>query len=373
MSIQITILLTARSACAAWGILEIWRYLILDRSLSVSILSQEPATTILKAYDIPVVDVDLPPGSNPDDENSKKILSYVNSFLLSAVPDVVLVGLSTPGEGGVDEAALALAKCPTCMLQDFWGDSNSFFDKHPDCYLVMDHEAKLVTDCKYNTSSVVVGSTRHAKYSKLNFEVMQKEMLEKLDLNLDSIVHGFFCQPLYCLGYLETVEAWADAVNILPYDRIIYRPHPGSSSEWVSSIEAIFKRRGLRYIILGDVDLEKVIVICTSVSSVMSNSSLDVAYVNHFSLKAMAVPIYLLFNKGVVEYLKKFQAVDELPTVKQGVALLVKDLDSLSLVLGKSVSPSHQDFLWRRAKCLPNPSDSVVSVKEELVRLSKEL
>ena len=76
MSIQITILLTARSACAAWGILEIWRYLILDRSLSVSILSQEPATTILKAYDIPVVDVDLPPGLNPDDENSKK-----NTFL----------------------------------------------------------------------------------------------------------------------------------------------------------------------------------------------------------------------------------------------------------------------------------------------------
>ena len=297
----------------------------------------------------------------------KKILSYVNSFLLSTVPDVVLVGLSTPGEGGVDEAALAMAECPTFMIQDFWGDSNLFFGKHPDYYLVMDDEAKSMTDSKYNISSIVVGSPRHAKYAKLNFDTLKEEMFERLGLCSNSVVHGFFCQPIFCSGYLESVEAWADTVKILRHDKVIYRPHPGSPPQLIEGIEGIFKERALDYIVLNDGDVEGAIVICTSVSSVISNSNLDVAYVNHFSSGPMAVPIYLLYHSEVVKFIMPYQDVDMIPTVRQGLALLIrKELDILS-VLKSSTNESTRENVWNNSQCISDPRDALRVVKELLL------
>lgn len=369
MSIERTVLLTARSACAAWGILEIWRYLSEGEGFSITILSQEPATTILKSHHVPVVEAKLQLGLDASDENSKKILSYTESFLADVKPDVVLVGLSTPGTGGIDEAVLATAKCPTFMLQDFWGDSNLFFGKHPDYYLVMDDEAKLITDHKYNTSSVVVGSPRHVKYSKLNFDMLQKEMYKSLGLSADSIVHGFFCQPLFCPGYLETIEAWADTVKTLRYDRVVYRPHPGSPLQLVESIENILKERDLDYALVKGGDVECVIAVCSTISSAMSNTNLDVAYVNYFSSKAMAVPIYLAFNKELICFLERFQKIDKIPTVKLGVALLVKNYIDLSSTLSAATKPKIRNLVWLKARSLPNPMRSIDNIKALLLKV----
>lgn len=367
MGIKKTILLTARSACAAWGILEVWRKLSTDKRVTVMIVSQEPATTIFSTSNVPVNALDISPGLTSDDENSKKILLSVKSILSSFAPDVALVGLSTPGEGGIDEAVIVQAECPTFMLQDFWGDSNLFFGAHPDYYLVMDTEAKLATDFKHKSSSIVVGSPRHAKYSNLDFKLIREKKLKKLNLSEKSIVHGFFCQPLLCPGYIETIEAWADKVKSISYDKIIYRPHPASPPELVTEIKKIFETRNLNFDILQNENVEQVISVCSTISSGMSNSNLDVAYFNYFSTTSMVVPIYLLFNKELVNFLEKFQKIDSIPTVKQEVSLLVSELSSLSSVMNLAVSFDERERLWANSKKLPNPLVAVETIRKILL------
>ena len=147
----------------------------------------------------------------------------------------------------------------------------------------MDEDAKRNTDKKYGVSATIIGSPRHALYARINFDTLRTETLEQLALNEESVVHGIFCQPLPQAGYLETIEAWAETVKETNHDKIIYRPHPSTSKSLALNIEKILEQRGLDYIILDKANIEQVIVVCTTISSVLSNSNLDVAYVNYFS------------------------------------------------------------------------------------------
>ncbi len=361
------VLLTARSVCAAWGILEIWRYASQEVNLCISVAAQEPAIAILKNHNVPVLEVDLLPSVDLNDSQSEKILAYTKTLLARISPNVALVGLSTPGEGGIDEAVLALAECPTFMLQDFWGDSNLFFGKHPDCYLVADQEAALVTKNRHNKQAIIIGSPRHAKYAQMDFELLRKRTLKQLGLGVEAIVLGLFCQPLFFQGYFDTIQAWAQAVHSIKHDKIIYRPHPASSSTQVEKVQKILSENNLNFVTLTGGAVEPVIAACTSLSTVMSNSNVDAVYINHFATNPMATPIYLLFHDDVVEAMSEYHDVDSIPTVLQDLALLIRDKSDILSVIRESITQSVRDKLWLNARHIPDPVEAVFKVKDLLL------
>lgn len=365
------VLLTARSACAAWGMLEIWRYASLDANLSITVAAQEPALTILKNHDVPVLAVNLLPAEKPSDPSSEKILAHTQKLLSRISPNVALVGLSTPGEGGIDEAVLALAECPTFMLQDFWGDSNLFFAKHPDCYLVADQEAALATKRRHNKQAIILGSPRHAKYAQLDFDLLRERTLIQLGLGVEAIVLGLFCQPIFFQGYLDTIQAWAEAVRSVKHDKIIYRPHPASSSTQVVQVQKILSENNLDFVTIAGGAVEPVIAVCTSLSTVMSNSNVDAVYVNHFASCPMVSPIYLLFNDDVVVFMRGFHNVDSIPTVTQDLALLVREESHLLSVLKQSIDQAVRHKLWFNAREISNPVAAVYKAKDIMVNPEK--
>jgi len=229
--------------------------------------------------------------------------------------------------------------------------------------LVADKEAALATERRHHKPSFILGSPRHAKYAQLDFNLLRDKTLKKLGLEHDAIVHGFFCQPLTCSGYLATVRIWGEAVKVVSHTKIIYRPHPASNQQQINDIKNIFFECSLDFITLEGGAVEPIIAACTSISNAMSNSNVDAVFINHFSSQLIACPIYLLYNKEVVEFLDVFQSADSIPTVEQGVSLLVRDSTQMVLVLKKSINPKLRERLWLNARKIPNPMEAVHKVK----------
>jgi len=330
-------------------------------------MSQAPATRIFQAGNIPHYTIELPAAKKPDDEIAQSLLAFVKEKLELLEPDVVLVGLSTPSEGGVDEAVLCLAKCETYMLQDFWGDSNLFFGKHPDCYLVADKEAAAHTSRRQQRESIIVGSPRHACYGKLDIPELRNRTLSAYGLPRGQPLHGFFCQPLDKVpGFMETVQAWAVAIRSIGLKDVIYRPHPASGTAQKKEIVRQLSRSDLDVHVVSDCPVENAIVVCDSVSGIMSNSVVDVTHLNYFSAQPVATPIYLLIHEKMVKFLGSFYNVEHLPTVEQGLALKVNRVEQMKSVLEKSIDSAVKEQIWQNAKDLPSPVGSLELVKAML-------
>ncbi len=350
-------ILTARSVCAALGILELWKYVAgLDR-ITVTVLSQEPASSIFNAHHVPHHQVEAPVIlSSGDSSDAEILLDAVASLLVRFQPDVILVGLSTPGEGGVDEAALYHAKCPTFMLQDFWGDTNLFFGRHPDCYLVQDEYATKRTKERHSWSSEVVGSPRHACYAEMNFTAIHREMRIRLGCPPDDVLHGFFCQPLdHVDGYIDSIAHWAEAVRATGERKVLYRPHPSSVQEQRERILSLLADFDLVVYLDDQLKVEQIIAACTSVTSTLSNSMLDAVYVNRFSPRLMALPIYMASHPNLIEAMSVFYDFDRLPAVEQGFALCAKNSEQAAMALAQAADRVKRDRFWHSTQSLPSP------------------
>ena len=79
------------------------------------------------------------------------------------------MGLSTPFDGGIDEAVIALTKTPTYLFQDFWGEINTFFGGKPDSVFVLDEYAKALNEKKYMVASHIVGSPKAFSVRSIEF------------------------------------------------------------------------------------------------------------------------------------------------------------------------------------------------------------
>lgn len=363
-------LLTARSACAAWGIAEIWKRAHLESDLEVLVAAQEPAATILTAENIPFSRVDHSAAVHVGSPEAEQLLMVGRELVEQFSPTVALVGLSAPGEGGIDEAVLVAADCPSFVLQDFWGDGNLFYGIQPDCYLVSDEVAAEATEARQGVKSLVLGSPRHARYAATDFDELRLEVLNSYRLEEESELIGFFGQPLIHLpGYRATVVAWARAVSQLDLDeQVVYRPHPSSTRTQVEEILRILESFGLAVLCIEGGPIERVITICTIVTSAMSNSNIDAAYVNHYSTAPKATPLYMLTSADVMDYVSEFQDVASIPTVKQGLARQIGPNDDVALEISRARHPAARRSVWQCAQELPDPGDAL----ETAVRILRD-
>jgi hypothetical protein len=152
---------------------------------------------------------------------ARLLLDFADNLLADVRPDALLGGLSTPFDGGIDEALFARANVPGFLLQDFWGERNAFFGRGPQTCLVLDRMAADLTAARHDIESVVVGSARHAAYERIEPIRRRTELRRALGLAEDTTVYSLFGQSLHNLeGYQATVEAWVEAVGPLARSNI---------------------------------------------------------------------------------------------------------------------------------------------------------
>src|SRR5690606_25305719 len=149
---------------------------------------------------------------------------------------------------------LQMAQVPSFLLQDFWGEQNSFFGRGADRFLVLDAEAARLTHARHGKcdgATVIVGSPRHAGYARLDPRGIRDANRRTHNIPVDADVVGFFGQALHkSSGYVRTIAAWAEAVRDLPGSPVtLYKPHPREREKDRENTLAIFAVAGVECIV----------------------------------------------------------------------------------------------------------------------------
>ena len=267
------------------------------------------------------------------------------------------MGLSTPFDGGIDEAVIALTKTPTYLFQDFWGEINTFFGGKPDSVFVLDEYAKALNEKKYMVASHIVGSPKHSAYAQLNFSKIKNEIRERFGLSKKLPTIGYFGQALHGMtGYQISVNIFIQALKRLDGYQLIVKPHPRESSQEKELLRALFQDANLRYSFAEEANVEDLIPACDVVCSMFSNCNFDACYINWFSSEGGCVPLSLLYNKEVLDYYSAIVDVETFPVFQLDLVQKVLNQQELELSLKRALNPSFRGQVVERAKAyLPDP------------------
>src|SRR5690606_18822305 len=118
------LLMTARDAGASFHLIEVARAALAAGDIALEVATQMPASRYFADAGIPHRALPLPAARAPDDASAAALLACADGLVETVRPDAVLCGLSTPGDGGIDEAVIARFAGPSLVLQDFWGEVN---------------------------------------------------------------------------------------------------------------------------------------------------------------------------------------------------------------------------------------------------------
>jgi hypothetical protein len=271
---------------------------------------------------------------------------------------VVLAGLSTPFDAGLDEAMLAEATVPRILFQDFWGEQNLLLGAAADLILAVDDEAADLNAKRFGAHSVVVGSARHAAYADLHIGAIRRDVRAGWGIGGGAKVVGFFGQALHRLpGYKRTVEAFIVALASMaePF-HLIVRPHPREDAEQRGRTEQLFREAGIQPIVDNGGSVENALIACDVVCSLFSTCTYDTAYLNRYSAVPVAVPISMLFDAEIASYCRQHVNFETFPYHRAGVVLSVHEPGELVGTLGQALQRSHLERIWRNAHDhLPDP------------------
>jgi hypothetical protein len=368
--VSLRLLVTARDAGATFNLIEIARAALRDGDFSLSIHAQSPALEYLREAGLDAIDVALPPASDAGDGAARALLEYARAVQLSVQPDALLAGLSTPGDGGIDEAALATAVAPSFVMQDFWGEANGFFGRLADCYLGLDEHAVRLTRQRHGVDGAVVGSPRHAAYATLDVEELRARSRTELGLAEGVDVFGLFGQALHRLpGYQMTVEAWAAALRRLPGPlAAVYRPHPRETDADAAATLALVRGSGLECRLVRQRTVEETLAACDVVCSAFSLCSYDAAYLNRLATRPLITPVTLLFDQQVRDYCGEHIHFEDFPYLQGRLALSVRRVEELGERLQSARHGHLPESVWRAARGIPDPSGATARALEVIRR-----
>lgn len=356
------LLVTCRDLGSALSIIEIVKQGLLDEKNQIEVYAQKPAYDKFLSHGLQAHLVEFEPIHISGDSTVDELFCYCERILNEFSPDVILAGLSTPGDAGIDEAMVCVAKGrkPTFVMQDFWGEINNFFGVMADSYFCLDEKAAELTGSRYQVSTKILGSPKHAHYAKIDFVERRNILRKKLNIKNDEIVIGFFGQALHALvGYGDTLQQWAKAMSELSVPvHAAYRPHPRERAIDVLKTIEIFKKIGLNFTLLTHGESEDSLIVCDVVCSPFSNCSYDASYINYFCDIPFVVPVNLLFNKEVHQYIYKIIHTHQTPYVEMGLALNIEVQSSLKDILEFSISSEGREQVWQASKQLSNPVNS---------------
>lgn len=358
------LLITARDASAALHLIEIAKTANSHPVFEVEVATQMPATSYFLNAGIVTHALDLKSAITPDSPEGDELLLAARKLVSDFQPDAVLCGLSTPFDGGIDEAMVAIYSGPRFVMQDFWGEANLFFGEKADLYFALDDEAVRLSKERHLVSADVVGSPRHSAYSTMDVSLISLQERQRLDISAETTVIGFFGQSLHNLeGYRRTCSAWIEAVvGQLGPCIALYRPHPRESKQEINWTFGRLNRTGVRCIMSDVQEVEHALLTCDVVCSAFSNCTYDVAYLNYFSEKPLITPVSLYFDPEVISYFERIVKLTEFPYLKSGLVLTARDSNQLFETLASAATPSEKKRYWENAQQLANPAKASARV-----------
>jgi hypothetical protein len=364
------LLITARDAAASLHLIEIAREATRRGDFSIEIATQRPATRYFRNAGIRTHELDLPPATGRDTAEGASLMKAAEDIIRRTRPQSVLCGLSTPFDGGIDEAITASFQGPKFVMQDFWGEANLLFGKKADLYFALDAEGVRLSNERHGIAAMSVGSPRHSAYRAMDIPSIRKSVRERLGIAPEAVALGFFGQALHAIdGYRRTLEVWADAVASLPHPcMVIYRPHPREQADDISWSRQRLSSFGTPCIVTDDGDVEHSLLACDVVCSAFSNCTYDVAYLNYFSSEPLITPVALFFDQGIVEYFHRMVRLAEFPYLKAGLVMAVRQGADLAHALSEAATADMKSVMWQRARKLADPVASPALVLNTILK-----
>ncbi len=338
------ILLSCRDACAAHSMIEIAK-ILRHNSWPFTIASQEPATSILISAKLETHSFESIDLQAPDSSQSIKFLEKVKGFLNKGHFDAAMVGLSTPGTGGIDEAIVKIANFPTFLIQDYWGDLNLFFNSYPTYVLSNDQHGVQVTKKRFEIDAFNLGSVRHIPYVKLT----------TANKKPDGPTYCWLDQPLEPLqSYFRLFEQWTAFLEVETSATLQIRLHPSSSVDRKKQFIETLKSKSIQWKFSDLEPIEETIFKSDIVCSVLSNGNMDAAYINHFADQPVCLPVHLLIDHDLNEQIGDLAKQSDQPIEALGVGVVCRNWESWH-DLQKQWKVSLND-VFEAAKNLPSPS-----------------
>lgn len=363
------ILVTAKDVGATLHIVEIVKYIMQEGDNDVVVYAQNPAACYFARESIACTVVELMPANIEELDQIGSLIEYAKSVIEYEKPDVILSGLTTPFDIGVDEVFVYVAKgrVPTFVLQDFWGAVNDKLGILADYYFCLDRLAAELTQIRYNVKTIELGAPKYIQYGKLNISRGRENLREQYGIKNELVV-GYFGQALHHMdGYAETLIHFLTTLSCLSMPLLlVYKPHPRESQQDIENTLNAIKKFDINYIVYSQMASYDVMLLCNIICSSFSNCSYDAAYLNFYAEQPHVLPINLLYNKEIRDYCYGVIRLDETPYKRLGVAVNVEikeellstlaDLDSLLL------------DVWNCSKLLPAPDMSVKAALNSLLR-----
>lgn len=365
---QYRILITARDPAAALHLIEIVKSALQRDVFKVDIVTQQPATRYFQEAGFDPYALDMPAAKTAFSLEGLSLLDKAKELIDTFNPDAVLCGLSTPFDGGIDEAMTAVFKGPTFVMQDFWGEANQFFEAKAQLYFALDNEAVRLSKNRHGLNAVSVGSPRHSAYQHMNIKAVRRKERERIGAKADTTVVGFFGQALHKVpGYRKTLNTWVEAMISQEGDyKALYRPHPREAESDVFWSVKRFEQAGVSCVVCDSQDVENSLLACDMVCSAFSNCTYDVAYLNYFSDEPLITPVSLFFDPQIVSYFHRMVKLDEFPYLKSGLVFAVNEASELPKVLSVAGSLREKKKYWQAAKKLPNPAHAPARVLDHI-------
>jgi len=362
------LLVSARDVAAALHLAEVVRAARTDRRFEVTLVAQEPALGHFVAAGLDAHPVKPCAAKALESDEALELLGIARRLLDDTKPDVVLAGLSTPFDAGIDEALLAEAQVRTLLFQDFWGEQNLILGRGAATVLSIDAEAARRNRIRFGTESIVVGSPRHAAYARIDLTGVRNRMRSHARTG-DRPVFGFFGQALHRLeGYARTVQGFIDAVAaVRPQPFVFVRPHPRETADHRARTAALFRDAPFPTVIDDSGPVETTLVACDVVCSLFSTCTYDTAYLNRFSREPVAVPISMLFDAQIAAYMRQHVNFETFPYHTAGIVRAVYDEASLLHTLQGATEERTRREVWKAANdFLPDPKDAPARILDRV-------
>ncbi|KTD47618.1 hypothetical protein [Legionella quateirensis] len=368
------ILVSSRDVGAAINIIEIVKLAQHDTNFELFLYIQPPASTYFQSNNLSFELVPHIIVKQSEYEKGQVLLHYARDILDKINPDVILCGLSTPGDAGIDEALITVAKnkIPTVVMQDFWGEVNDFFGVCADYYFCLDQEAKRLTEERNRCEGIVIGSPRHSWYKTLNLNQLRNELREEAGLMAHDLVIGLFGQSLHHIpGYKETLAELLTLVSeVQPAAKIVYRQHPRESEDNALITRNLLERSEVSFSLVNHKKVEHSLIMCDAVCSILSNCLYDASYLNFFSSTPFITPIAFCYKEDILKHLNNFNMINASPYKEKNIACMfdfkkpeLKQLEYLFSDLGKQ---EH----WLASKKLENPDRAAAKALNTLFNLA---
>ena len=342
----IKILISARDPSSAKSLKVVVKKMLEHPSLDLYVILQNPAFNIFSKNSKIKKNVKFIKKVLPTKSLEKKCLQFFNLIQ----PDVVLTGISGPDDG-LDEIIIKIAfenSVKSYSLQSFWGHVNVNLGYVPDNIFVIDEYSKILTQKNVLSNVIVSGIPAYEIYDDMDLnKLYQKNKKLSINKNFELKV-CFYSQPFFEIkGYKETILNFIEELNKIKIKTIInYRPHPKETAAQTKWSISKFNQT-VHFFEIDRKPIEDSLMINDAIVSIFSTCSYDLQQLQLRCQKTLGVSIFLLFNKDMFSWYKKFSGLDILPIAKSG-SIVVKKKKKLSDEILRLTNVHEKEKLWNK-------------------------